>query len=264
MKFDLSKVGFSKKDIKYNVTLPSSMTKELAYFLGIHLGDGTMNLYRKYDYYISYSGHIIDEYLFYTKDFRNLFKRLFNKDLRIIEDLRNNKSSIKLTTQSKAIFMFINQVLNIKIGPKINTSIPDVVRSSKYIKSFIRGLADADFSLTFKKGRKGVRCYPVISFNSNNQTLVNEINNELKNMRIKTYSLFNFPHKRYEKVYISNLLQISGEDNLKLWMKFIGFSSPKHLTKYKIWKRYSFCPKNTSLLEREKILNGSLDINIYK
>ena len=251
MNLDISKVKFSKRDIKNKIKIPKKLNKSLAYLIGIHLGDGTMNLYRKYDYYISYSGHLKDEYVFYTKHLKELFKNLFNKNLRIYRDLRKNKSSVRLSTQSKAIFMFLNKIIGIPAGPKTNTSIPN----SKYKKEFIKGLADSDFSLTFKKGKKGIHCYPVICFYSSNKKLVNETSELLRKIGFKTYTLFNLPHRRYEKIHTTNLLEVDGEKQLKLWMEKIGFNSRKHLTKYFIWKKFGFCPPFTTLKQRERILN---------
>ncbi len=41
-----------------------------------------MNIYRKYDYAIGYSGHVYDEREFYEVYFKDLFKKLFNKDIK--------------------------------------------------------------------------------------------------------------------------------------------------------------------------------------
>ena len=73
MKFDLSKVEFSKKDINKNLKIPLTLTPELSYLIGIHIGDGTMNIYKRDDgfngYPIGYSGHLIDE-----KEFLRMIK----------------------------------------------------------------------------------------------------------------------------------------------------------------------------------------------
>ena len=45
------------------------------------------------------------------------------------------------------------------------------------------------------------------------------------------------------------------------WIKDIGFKNPKHYTKVKIWKKFGFCPPNTKIMERKKILNN--EINPY-
>ncbi|MFA5176419.1 MAG: LAGLIDADG family homing endonuclease [Candidatus Nanoarchaeia archaeon] len=259
MRFDLSKVSYSKKDLKENVKIPKKLDKDLAYFLGIHYGDGTLGFYKRYYYYIGYSGHLNDEYIFYTLYFKRLFKKLFNKNLRIFEDLRENKESIKLNTQSKAIFTFLNKVIGVKYGPKINVKVPKVLKNSRYLSYFIRGIADTDFSISFKNKDSYKHSYPVISFCTKDKLLVKELNILLKKFGFNTFVLYDYPKKRYKKVYISNLLQINGKEQLQKWMDLIGFNSPKHLTKYEIWKKYGFCPPHTTLNERIKILKEGIN-----
>jgi len=38
-------------------------------------------------------------------------------------------------------------------------------------------------------------------------------------------------------------------------MNFIGFNNPVHITKYQIWKKFGFCPPNTNLQHRIRILD---------
>lgn len=266
MKLDLSNLSFSKSDIANNVTVPKILDKELAYFIGIHLGDGTMNKYGKYYYSIGYSGHLVDEYEFYTKYFRNLFRKFFNKELYIRERLRPNRNSLDLSTQSKGIFTFLNTSLDILPGPKIANPIPKIILNSKYNPEFVRGLADSDFSLTFKSKCHSLHKYPTISLNTNNKLLLLDVNTILqRDFNFKTYTLFDFPKKRYNKYYISNQLDINGTNQLENWMKLIGFCSRKHVTKYLIWKKFGFCPPYTTLPQRELILKEELDpYSFYK
>src|SRR3989344_9336531 len=65
MKFNLSKVKFSRKDISNKIKIPDKLTNELAYLIGFHLGDGTLPYSKKKDYYVAYTGHIIDDLEWY-------------------------------------------------------------------------------------------------------------------------------------------------------------------------------------------------------
>lgn len=259
MKFDLSKVEFSRIDLKQKVKFPKELNPELAYLLGVHLGDGTMNHYGKYYYSFEYAGHLVDEYEFYTIYIRNLFFDLFNKKLRVYKCLREKRTCIRLCTQSKAIFTYLTGVIQLRAGPKTETPIPKIILNSDYICDFLRGFADADFCLTFKKGERDLHSYPVITLSTNNNILSNQLNDLLIKLGFKTSFIPNFPRKRYDRYYTSNQIDISGKKQLELWMKLIGFNSRKHLTKYLIWKKYGFCPSNTSLPERESMLKGELN-----
>lgn len=55
------------------------------------------------------------------------------------------------------------------------------------------------------------------------------------------------------------IINLNGRNNLVNWMKNIGFRNPKHLTKYSIWKKFGFCPPNTTILERRQILRDDID-----
>jgi len=259
MRFDLSKVEYSKYDLRTNVKVPSHLTQKLAYLSGIHLGDGTMNHYLKYYYSIGYSGHLIDEFEFYTAQFKPLFLSLFHKNLFVYKRIRPGKQSVDLSAQSKAIFTFLTTSLHIPPGPKDNASIPELIKNSKYALSFMKGLADSDFSLMFKKNSKGIHVYPTIFLNSSNSLFLSQVNTLLYRHGFNSHTLFDFPKKRYDKLYISNQLEILGVEQLERWMKKIGFDSPKHLTKYFIWKKFGFCPPYTTLFERQLILKGELD-----
>ena len=76
-----------------------------------------------------------------------------------------------------------------------------------------------------------------------------------------SYSVqFNVKVTLNSKNFKRNEIYISGKENLKKWMKFIGFSNEKHLTKYLIWKKFGFCPPNTTLKQRLLILNDKMNI----
>ena len=270
MELDLSKVDFSRKDIKLNIKIPKKLTKKLVYFIGIHVGDGTLSFNKsKHNYIIGYTGHFIDEYSFHQETLIPLIKYLFNKDVQIKKDLRKNRNSVRTYLKSKAIFTFLSHTIGLTVGSKKNSGVPKIIKkSNKNIKAhFLRGLADTDFSLTFKNKSKNSHSYPTISFSSASKTLVKETNKFLLEQSFSTCYL-STRRKYYSKrniYYIGSDIDINGRSNLDLWMRKIGFTSPKHITKYLVWKKYGFCPPYTNINQRIAILNGKLDIySLYK
>jgi len=195
MIFDLSKVFLSRNDKSIGLKFPSQLDKDLAYFIGIHLGDGTMNKYNKYYYSIGYGGHLVDEYDFYSIYINNLIFKFFNKKFNFYEKKSKTGQYIELCTQSKGIFTFLNKSLGIQPGPKTHNSIPDIIKNSNFKTDFIRGLADSDFSLTFKNNGT-YHSYPNIIWNPSNKFLMTEVNIELENLGFKTFTLFDFKKKR--------------------------------------------------------------------
>lgn len=60
--------------------------------------------------------------------------------------------------------------------------------------------------------------------------------------------------KRLNKNYISYQIEICGKNNLKQWMKNIGFSSYNSLTRYLVWKKLGYLQPQTNLIDRLNIL----------
>ena len=262
MKLDISKVEFSKTDIKNNLKIPSKLTLELSYLIGVHVGDGTMNIYRRNDGFnshpIRYSGHLIDE-----KEFH--IKRLFNQKINLRLDRRKNHSCINSCTNSKGVITFFNRVIGIPLGSKKDIHIPEIIKNSsrKIKKEFIKGLGDTEFSLVFKKRHKNKHYYPVISLSTQSKNLQKDIIEILIELGFNPWYISEYPTHRRGKQLFTNQINLNGLDNLNLWFKEIGFNSTKHLTKYQVWKKFGFCPPKTNILERQKILKGETDINSF-
>ena len=64
-----------------------------------------------------------------------------------------------------------------------------------------------------------------------------------------------YTRKRNKPYNESYAIEINGKERLNKWLKKIGFSNKKHLTKIDVWKRLGYCLPNTSLEERYEILN---------
>jgi len=124
-----------------------------------------------------------------------------------VRDLRSNRFT-------KDCFTFLHKSVGIAIGPKVNVVIPSILKDPGYIKYFIRGLADADFSLSFKRRNKLKHYYPVVSFCSRDHLLVSQVNDILTELGFKTLPIFDFTKKRYKKVHISSQIELNGVESL--------------------------------------------------
>ena len=226
-----------------------------------------MNIYKRkgcksIGYRATYSGHEIDERDFHEEFVVSLIAKLFNKKTKI---RIGTKTTILTELNSKAIVTFLNRAIGLPLGSKKDIRIPTMIRHSKErIKgSFLRGLADTDFSLSFKKRHRIFHYYPSINFVSESRSLVQSVGKLLKKYNIPFSIQFDAKRVRNETITTRSDINIYGKNNVERWMKLIGFNSPKHLTKYEIWKKYGFCPPNTTILERRNILKGVIDINSY-
>jgi hypothetical protein len=262
--FDTSSIKFSWKDKIKGIKLPQELTEELAEDIGIHIGDGSMYLSgpSKQSYILRYSGHVTEDKEYYFNRIIPLKKTLFNvKTNGKIFKPRNNEFGIVIC--SKAVYNFYLKIISIPSGKKYEIiDIPKIIKmSNREIQcSFIRGLADTDFSITFKRKstKHDLNYYPVISANFASKKLVKDLKLILTDLGFKVVTLERMG-RRYEKFHQTNVININGRKNLKLWMKLIGFNNPKHVTKYLIWKKFGFCPTKTTMLERKRILSRNLD-----
>lgn len=268
MQLDISKVEFSNKDIRNRIKIPTRLTPKLGYLVGIHIGDGCMNIYKRMkikDYRIEYSGHIIDEKEFHTQIIGPIFKELFNKEVSLQYDKRIGHSNIRTYLRSKGILTFLNKVMGIPLGPKNRIDIPQIIKKSnnEIKKEFIKGLSDTESCLTFKKRHRKKHYYPTISISNQSKKLIKNTEKLLKLFEINSSSSYDILSLRNGKKTTRHDIYIYGKDNLNKWMKLIGFNSTKHLTKYETWKKFGFCPPNTNILQRQKILKGEIDINSF-
>jgi len=92
---------------------------------------------------------------------------------------------------------------------------------------------DTDGCITFKKKNK----YPTLVLASASYIFVKEISLILKGWDFYFYEVYNYKvyDARFKNGFsIINRIEINGKNNLKKWMKIIGFSNPKHIRKINI------------------------------
>jgi len=266
--FDISQIPFSKKDLKKGIVLPHSLSPQLAEDIGIHIGDGAMNIFPNphgTDYYYKCSGHPENEKEWYDNFIVPLKRNLFNLKIRA-KYFSDNTYGIQF--RSKAIVTFYNKVIGIPLGYKVKTvDIPLVIKNSplEFKIACLRGIFDADFSLTFKKKYKEVHYYPVIRANFASKNLSNSIIGILSKLKFNFSSgSYSSIDKRTGKIKFSYDIFISGKNQLKRWFTIIGSNNPNNITKFQVWKKFGFCPPHTTLSQRKLILLGELDPLIFE
>jgi len=164
--------------------------------------------------------------------------------------------------------------LGLPKGKKVNSAfIPRwIMKSNKTIvKAFIRGLFDTDGCIFFQKDytkyakdfnkkyhTKARIRISSISFNLIDQIfeLFNRLNYRVTKRKIKR----GFSNNRNNNdVYILEMNEIKGIDRFFVELQP---GNQKHLTKYRVWKKFGFCPPNTTLKQRKEILKNK--INPYR
>tara|TARA_Y100000310_G_scaffold118295_1_gene117151 strand:- start:44 stop:808 length:765 start_codon:yes stop_codon:yes gene_type:complete len=251
MKFDLSNIERSNSDIKRGVMLPKKLTKELSEFIGIMVGDGHLgrNVGRSKSgckftrSNILISGNKLEE--LYLKNVMDLFHRLFNLNMSYVQDTSPN--AVIIRAQSKGILEFLNKICEIPLNRKTNSvKIPDIIKvASKSIKyAFLRGLADTDFSVTFKNRTNKGHNYPVIKASFKSENLVKDLENLYLELGFKYCVIYNERgyDKRFNRYDYINSIYLNGKLNFSKWFNRIGFSNSKFQRKVVKWKKDGICP----------------------
>ena len=263
------KVIFSYNDEKRKIIIPKLLSLSLAEDIGMQIGDGSLPIFidKKgvQHYIIACYGNIIEDQEYLKNFIIPLKEKLFNIKL----SLKNHKvaGTCYIKFESKAIFTFYENIIGLQVGKKNNISIPKIIlKAPLEIKlACIRGIADTDFSLSFKKDFRGIHRDPYIQLTCSSKFLIKQISRILKDIAIVYTLNFDLKSKikNRKKTYIKHRLTIHGKKNLEKWMKNISFSNPVHLTKYLIWKKFGFCPPSTTLDQRFAILNGEIQAQVF-
>ncbi|MBS3083709.1 hypothetical protein J4423_02800 [Candidatus Pacearchaeota archaeon] len=256
MKFDISKIEFSRYDKRREIVLPLNLTPELAELSGIMLGDG--NIYMKNNRYeIMIAGDANEDFEYHNNHIAELFKKVFNiKPITKYKFSPDGKKSIATKIESKAMCQFYTQILSLPNGKKKDIQIPKGIdESEEYICKFLRGVADTDFTIRFKNRDKRKSYYPLIEGQFGDRLLVENL--KLLLDRIRIHSTLNHGtsyNKKTKKIYQNHRITITGNKNLEKWMNQIGFANNRHLIRYKVWKKLGFCPPHTNMEKGKLIL----------
>ena len=249
MKFDLSQVALSKSDIKRGVRLPTRLTTQLAEFIGIMIGDGHLGVYHdvgKYgvrfihrDLQISCNKNEND----YVSHICGLFYSIFNLNLKARKDRLNG---ILLDAHSKGILEFLNKICEVPTNNKSGiVTVPKLIKNTKidFQYAFLRGLADTDFSVSFKNRTGKGHNYPVIKGSFKSKQLVSGLEHLLKSLNFTTCACYD--QLSYDKRFgftTEHSVYLNGKKNLIRWLRLIGFSNGKFQRKTEKWLADGICP----------------------
>jgi len=264
----ITEISCSTKDKKTKIILPSVLNQELAEFVGIVIGDGHLaHQIRKTSkfYSLRISCNLTEDVSHFNLVINPIFEKLFNSSLSIIQS--KGKNYFIAVKCSKSIVQFLNVNFNIPIGNKTcNISMPEnIIQSERGIlASFIRGLADTDFSLSFKR-KNYYNDYPVIKGSLQSKILIQQLYTSLIALGFTPYLVLYESNmdKRFNKNYERHSIYLSGKANLERWISLIGFNNPRLFTKYLVWKKFGFCPPNTTLEQRKQMLAGKLEPRLF-
>ena len=209
------------------------LSEEIAYEIGVHVGDGSMYSNGKMCR-ITISGSLSDEKEYYRKVLQPLTKRIYGVEPRYYE--RPSDNTVLLITNSKDVVNFKQNILGLPAGKKDTIRIPEQIKSNhKLLRAFLRGLGDTDFSVSFKKNRKGKYVEPRLEMYTKSEFLVEDVRDSLTKLGF-TLSV----EKKEKGKYNGFMVRMYGKRNLQLWLDLIGFQNPSRIVKIKFWKKFGF------------------------
>lgn len=228
----MESIKLSNKDKIKGLCFPIEITEELAYLVGVLAGDGNICVRNyKNDYRIKCVGDPKKEVEFYNHVLKPIFKKIFNINIDVRE--QDSGTTYGFYIYSKALVEYFTKTFELPIGKKYDElKIPTIIRKKDLMIPFIRGLADTDFCVTYKKKN---RC--CIAGASKSKRFMKEIADELKKLSFKFYEVYDYKVKdiRFKAGYfLINRIEINSKSSIKLWTDKIGFWNPRNINKIKI------------------------------
>ena len=234
------------------------LTPELAEICGIHAGDGYMRCRENGKGEVQICGSM-QEKDFYDSHIIPLFNKCFG--LSIASKTFSSKT-YGFVSYDKSIRDFL-LAMGFPKGKKSNiVRVPEQILKScdgTLACRFLRGIFDTDGNLTFRKSYAGINVfnnlhnhYHIIKITTTSKFLAENIITLLHRFDI-TFFYFSRDSKKVNEGRQYNIT-ISGLDGLEKWMTLVGTKNRVQLTKYLVWKKFGYCPTNTTLEQREEML----------
>ena len=205
--------GYTKK-----ITVPEN-SNELAEFYGIMLGDGNLTKIRGYKigtYQARIVGDSRNDYDHLVNYIKPLVEKLFTIEVGGWKEKKANAFVLNMTSRKLTEFL---ESKGFKAGNKIKSqvTIPEWIKKNpEFLKACLRGLIDTDgcvHAMSKRDSNLGSS-----SFKNYNKTLLEDAR--------KSFIQLGF---NPSKIILEKTFYLSRQEEIKKYLKEIGFSNPKHL-----------------------------------
>lgn len=206
------------KQFKINFDDKQPLSKELCEFIGAFIGDGCIGKCGSY-YFVQFTGHSELDKEYHLNTVIPIAKKLFN----LIPSVRYIDNTIRISLYSKKLISMLHERFGMPLGPKSKTvEIPKEILNSNPSNVFftIRGIFDTDGCVFIDKRKIYLKPYPRITL----QTVSKPLYHQLKNY-------FNLYHRENMKGKQNAYIEVYGHVQIDKWLKLIGFSNRRHLSK---------------------------------
>lgn len=213
------------------------------------------------------TGDLREELSFYETTIIPAFNELFCDQLKMKAELRKYPSVgvCGVYVFDRNTVTYIKKKFNLIGGKKLKVRIPNF-KTKDQKKHFLRGLYDTDGSIYFCKSNVKTKSPTFCNtFHYKPKIRVATISKDL--MRYAYHTLresgvsphYYTPQRQRPNENIMYSVVLDRTEDVKKWINNIGFKSPKHKTKIKVWNKFGYCPPFTTLGQRVRILNGKID-----
>jgi len=207
---------------KYNFDINLPLNEAICEFIGAFIGDGFTNKYG-HSYLVQFTGDSRYDKEYYINNISKILKENFN----INPVLFYRENSIRVSFYSKCLFEFLTERLKMDSGKKVYTvKIPNEILDSnkKFLAATLRGIFDTDGSLFFDKRESYKKPYIRLNLTSASPILIKQVYTILEEFEL---------NPRISTNYNKGVIHINGYDNIRKYIKTIGFSNKRHLNKVK-------------------------------
>ena len=212
--------------MKNKFKIPSTFNQLLAEEIGLHLGDGSMNYYKNKGFY-QLRGHIVDDRSHYDLHIKNIYKELFNSEIKLREMSSTGVYGFQIW--SNAMVDYKSKFLELPLGKKIDFSIPLEIRKDKELsKCFLRGYFDTDGCLYLEK--KNGYFYPRIEMASISERFIVQLKEILTNLNFQ-FSYYIEDRSKYNWQNLHRII-LRGNIMANKWFSEIKPANFKHIEKF--------------------------------
>jgi hypothetical protein len=210
--------------------IPISITSQLAEETGWHIGDGSMNFYKKigkHNGFYQLRGHIEDDKPHYINRIKPIFKLLYDLEISLREMPKTRVFGFQIWNNDLVKF---KQKLGLPLGKKFEVFIPKTfLKSEELKKAVIRGIFDTDGGIYLEP--KNNKLYPRMEIRTISERLGKQVCENLISLGLRAtiYSqLFDSDFNR-QRIYV---ITIRGTEMFEKFMKIIQPANSKHIGKY--------------------------------
>jgi len=217
------------------VEIPKEISPELAEETGWHIGDGSMNFYNNKGAtrgIYQLRGHIEDDKQHYIDRIKPIFKMLYNVDINLREMPSTRVFGFQIWSDNLVKF---KQSLGLKLGPKVNITIPEVFLKDKELKiAIMKGIFDTDGCIYLQ--RKNNKLYPRLEIKTISLRLAEQLKNLCFELGLRA-TMYKNSYKNIGNRKQDYAVVIRGDEMFHRFMEVIKPANHKHNAKYSLYRK---------------------------